>query len=564
MPRHPSGKNPVSSQNRASYPPDVQDDAFIPVQQPLYEDEDTQFFEQNAFSAPYPDPVYSEDEQGDPTPVYNPPPRRPAYPANASPRYRNDQRKPAGRRAPWTVIALLGTAVLMLLIYAATVLYQPYRAFTQMVREVTSTTFANGVYVDGVHVGGLTMNQARNLLHQQLTQSGKTLAIDVQVDQFAWRITENDVPFQRNTETVLAQAYAIGRQDSTQTLSGGTTPLEYRYQHRMQAAKNGAYFYTEVTYDKSHVRAFVENVSAYVNRSPVNAMVATFDFSTRAFTFTEDQPGALLDAQALYDRIVALLDNGSHTGMIAMTTQVLTPDVTRVELMNSFARITTFSTQTTQDANRNTNIDLACRAVSGTVLMPGDVFSFNQATGQRTAEKGYLPAAAIAGGTTVDEIAGGVCQVSGTLFNAAAMADMTIIERTPHTWPSNYVEKGQDATVNWPNLDFKFRNDSSGPIFILAHYANRVCTVEIYGVTLGAGVTIQLETEVTSTTPPPTEPAYTQNPLLAPGTANVLKKARTGYTVDTYRVYLHNGQVTRRELLCTSTYRMIQELIEYN
>ena len=69
MPRHPSGKNPVSSQNRASYPPDVQDDAFIPVQQQLYEDEDTQFFEQNAFSAPYPDPVYSEDEQGDPTPV---------------------------------------------------------------------------------------------------------------------------------------------------------------------------------------------------------------------------------------------------------------------------------------------------------------------------------------------------------------------------------------------------------------------------------------------------------------------------------------------------------------
>lgn len=565
MPRHTSHNPTAPHQNRASYPPDVQDESFIPVHQPLYDDEDQPFFEQNAFSAPYPDSVYGEEN------AYPNPPQ-PSYPERTSGSHRhnhqnnhqNNHQKSPKRRTPWTVIVLLSASILILLIYAATILYRPYQQFTHMVQEVTSNTFAQGIYVDGVPIGGLTMNQARNLLHQQMTQSSRALAIDVQVDQFAWRITETDVPFQRNTETVLAQAYAIGRQDSTQTLSGGTTPLEYRYQHRMQAAKTGAYFYTEVTYDKSHVRAFVENVSAYVNRSPVNAMVATFDFSTRAFTFTEDQAGALLDSQALYDQIISLLDSGDHTGSISMTTQTLTPDVTRVELMNSFARITTFSTETTQDANRNTNIDLACRAVSGTVLMPGDTFSFNQATGQRTAEKGYLPAAAIAGGTTVDEIAGGVCQVSGTLFNAAAMADMTIIERTPHTWPSNYVEKGQDATVNWPNLDFKFRNDSSGPIFILAHYANRVCTVEIYGVTLGAGVSIQLETEVTSTTPPPAEPAYTQNPALTPGTSNVLKKARTGYTVDTYRVYLHNGQVTRRELLCTSTYRMIQELIEYN
>ena len=82
--------------------------------------------------------------------------------------------------------------------------------------------------------------------------------------------------------------------------------------------------------------------------------------------------------------------------------------------------------------------------------------------------------------------------------------------------------------------------------------------------TLGAGVGIRLETEVTSTTQPPNEPQYTQNPELPAGTTQVLKKARTGYTVDTYRVFLLNGQEYKRELLCNSTYRMIQEVIEYN
>ena len=551
---------PDTPEKRASYPPDPQDEGFIPMQQVLYDEDEQLFFEQDRFSAPYPDAVYQEEPDNIPLP----PARQTAMqPPRA--RHRRANGMPNGRkRFPWAVAALLSGAVLLLLLYFISVLYSPLGTFENMAAQMDSNTFARGVVVDGVHIGGMTRKDAELALSAHNAQSGRTLSINVQVDQYAWHITESDIPFRRNIDEVLNQAFMIGRQDSPQTLTQGTTPLEYRYRHRMHAAQQGAYFYTEVTYDKNHVRAFVDNVTAYVNRDAVDAMVATFDFSTRAFTFTQDQMGARLDSEVLYERILACLDNSRYTDSIVMNTTPVTPNVTRVELMNSFSLITTFSTETTSDANRNTNIDLACRAISGTVLIPGDTFSFNGATGQRTAEKGYLPAAAIAGGTTVDEIAGGVCQVSGTLFNAAAMADMTLIERYPHTWPSNYVEKGCDATVNWPNLDFKFRNDSAGPLFIMAHYQNRVCTVELYGVTLGAGVTIQLETEVTSTTPPPSEPVYTQNPELPAGTSQVLKKARTGYTVDTYRVYLLNGQPYKRELLCTSTYKMIQEVIEFN
>ena len=144
------------------------------------------------------------------------------------------------------------------------------------------------------------------------------------------------------------------------------------------------------------------------------------------------------------------------------------------------------------------------------------------------------------------------------------MADLTILSRSPHTWPSNYVDKGRDATVNWPNLDFSFRNDKSTPIFIVAYYSQRQCTVEIYGASLGAGMNIQLSTKLISTTEPPAEPIYENNPLLPPGTVQEKKKARTGYVVETYKVYLQNGVETRRELLCTSNYQMIQQVIEYN
>ena len=520
------------------------------------------FYRQTASSAPYPDAAFDGDDGMEPAPPALNDGYQSVFFSNApAPRSAPPRRR---GRGPWTFIALVACAAFVLVLYLIFALRQPYAAFRTMAAETAKNTFAYGIYVDGVSIGGMTRAQAESALQNRLNANGGELSMDLQVDHYAWHITGREIPFTRNLSRVLDRAWVIGRQGTTQTLTGGMTPLYYRYQHRMGAAKNGAYFYTEVTYDKSDVHAFVSQVAAYVNRDAQDAQVATFDFETRTFTFTDDQQGAKLNEEQLYEQLVTLLDGGQFSASIRMETQPVMPSVTKVELMNSFARVSAYTTTTTADANRNNNIALACQAVSGTVVMPGETFSFNETTGQRTTEKGYLPAAAIAGGTTVDEVGGGVCQVSSTLFNAAAMADMTIVTRSPHTWPSNYVDKGRDATVNWPNLDFQFKNTSAAPVFIVATYAKRTCTVEIYGVSLGPGVTIELETVTTSVTDPPAEPAYTHNPNLGPGEQNVLKKARTGYTVETYRVYLRNGAEYRRELLCNSTYRMIQQLIEYN
>ena len=476
---------------------------------------------------------------------------------------------PAGRpkwqrhRAEWTVVALVCAALLGIMVAFTVSLYRAYKPFQQKKAIVEQNTIAQGVLVDGVHVGGMSRTDAAAALQKQETVSGG-LWLTVQADGETWVITPKELPLERNTQAVLETAYAVGRQGSRETIASTLTPFEYRYQHLYHTATSPVRLNTSVTYSAEKLWELVRIIENRVSRPAEDAQVATFDFASRSFTFTEDRPGAKLDADALYRQIADLLDRQQYTATLTVQSEPIMPKVTRAELMNTFVRISTYTTTTTTDANRNNNINLACQAVTGTAVMPGETFSFNQATGQRTLEKGYLMAAAIAGGTTVDEVGGGVCQVSSTLFNAAAMADLTILKRSPHTWPSNYVEKGRDATVNWPNLDFVFRNDKDTPIFIVAYYQQRQCTVEIYGASLGAGLSIELATQLTSRTDPPSEPIYENNPLLPPGAMQEKKKARTGYVVETYKVYLQNGAEIRREWLCTSNYPMIQQVIEYN
>ena len=505
--------------------------------------------------AAYPDMVYSAEE------------RQSALRGNGgrqSPWGKENEPRKVRNTAFWAFLALLCGVILCLMGYYVLSLYRHYKPFRQKVEVVSQNTIAQGVLVDGIHIGGMPRSQAEQALQSDAAMGTNALHLVINVDDRCWVITPTELPFARNIQSVLNTAYAVGRQGTAETIASSITPFEYRYQHLYHTVSTPVALHTQVTYDPHTVRELVGIIEASVNREAVDAQVATFDFETRSFSFTDGQMGAYLDGEALYQQVISALDRRDYTAVIDMVSEPVTPRVTKAELMNSFALVSSYTTQTTSNANRNTNIDLAARAVSGTVVMPGETFSFNKTTGQRTAAKGYLPAAAIQGGTTVDEIGGGVCQVSSTLFNAAAMADLTILTRSPHTWPSTYVEKGRDATVNWPNLDFAFRNDKSTPVFIVAWYQQRQITVELYGATLGAGESIDLETQVVSTVQPPAEAIYEYNAQLPYGTQQEKKKARTGYQVETYRVYLRNGEEVRREWLCTSNYQMIQQVIEYN
>lgn len=424
----------------------------------------------------------------------------------------------------------------------------------------------NGVYIDGIHVGGMTKEQAKAAVATMPGGAGSTFDIGVSVGEYKWSINSDSVPLYRNIDEVVTQAYAVGRGNSTGIRGTTTTPFRERLGAVQQTLSQPVAFYTQTTYDREVVRSMIDSIAQTVNRDPVNASVAAFNESTKQFTFNSDQSGVYINANMIYSEVTGWLDSGVYSGTVIVEPETVLAQVTKAELMNSFGLISSFTTKKTGNSNRTTNIALSAEAINGTTVLPGETFSFNRATGERTAEKGYKPAAAIAGGETFDEIGGGVCQTSSTLFNAVVRANLNIVSRKPHAWPSDYVPKGEDATVNWPNLDFKFSNDTQWPIFIVSwcDKSAKTVTVEIYGMSLGNGVSIDLYSEVVYTKEPPAETLYVYNPELAYGTEKQTIKPRTGYKVETYKVYYQNGQEISREKLHTSNYSMYQKTIEHN
>ncbi len=421
-----------------------------------------------------------------------------------------------------------------------------------------------GVFVDNVYVGGMTIAQAEEALGGDGSASTSSFCVTVAIGNMTWNFDNTNISTTRNLQTVLQQAYAIGRGNTTDIIGTNRTPFKERVDTVLGLLQNYVYLKSNATYDHDTVRAKVDEIAAYVIRDPVDAQIQAFDFNTRTFTFSEDQVGVSIDSDALYNQLIAKLDAGAMNETLTVEPVITTPAVTKAELMNRFTMVAAFTTDTTNSQTRNTNISLACQAINGKVLMPGETFSFNATTGQRTTEKGYQMAPAIAGGQLVEDVGGGVCQVSSTLFNAVARADLEIVYRSPHAWPSTYVTIGEDATVDWPNLDFKFKNNKTTPVFLIMYYKDRQCSAEVWGMSLGTGVSVDLDSTIVKTTEPPNTVLYVQDTSLPVGTSEETIKARTGYVVDTYKVWYENGVETKREKFYSSTYKPYQRTVEYN
>lgn len=140
-----------------------------------------------------------------------------------------------------------------------------------------------------------------------------------------------------------------------------------------------------------------------------------------------------------------------------------------------------YKTPHTPEPNRNVNLRLACEAINGSIVLPGDIFSYNKALGERTEERGYLPAASFVNGLTVDTVGGGICQVSSTLYYVCLLSDMDITVRAPHGFVSSYIPKGMDAAVSWGSQDYKFKNSLATPIKIEAWMEGGYVNVRIWG-----------------------------------------------------------------------------------
>ena len=186
---------------------------------------------------------------------------------------------------------------------------------------------------------------------------------------------------------------------------------------------------------------------------------------------------------------------------ITLTLAPMIPEVTESSLRGSMFldELASYdSPYNIWETDRNTNLDLACQAIDGVVLQPGEVFSFNDTLGERTAEKGYKGAGTYVGGQTVDSIGGGICQVASTLYYCTLMADLETVERACHMYCPDYVPRGMDATIYWDSLDFSFRNSSNHPVRIEASASDGYIHIRLMG-TDDKDYYVQMEFEIVRT-----------------------------------------------------------------
>lgn len=231
------------------------------------------------------------------------------------------------------------------------------------------------------------------------------------------------------------------------------------------------------------------------------------------------------------------LDNTPYGQSIKIPFVAIPPDVSTEEMQALLFRdkLSTYTATSSSNSDRDTNLALACNAINGIILKPGEVFSYNEALGERTPEKGYRPGASYSGGETVITYGGGICQVSSSLYYCAMHADLEIVLREEHGYVSSYVPMGMDATVSWGTLDFQFRNNMDYPIKIAATSNRGSVTVSIYG-TDERDYYVDIEYVVTGTDP--YETVYKDYPAdnkEGYKDGQELVSPYTGYTAVTYR-----------------------------
>lgn len=288
-----------------------------------------------------------------------------------------------------------------------------------------------------------------------------------------------------------------------------------------------------------------------------NGSISAFDAASGKFTFAEGENGKSVNEEKLKNDIVARTAAGEYDAVITAEVEETAPEITAAQARENFQKLGTYTTTTTANKDRNENVRLAAAALNGKIIQPGEEFSFNLTTGNRTTDKGYRPAGAYVNGVLVEEPGGGVCQVSSTLYNAVVFSGLKTTERHAHSYEPSYVTPGEDAMVSYDGHsgpDMKFVNNSKTAVGIKTSFSDRKLTISIYGnPILEEGVTLSMKSEKVKELDPPA-PTYEEDPTLQPGVEVEAKAATPGSRWVTNLITKKNGEVISDEFFHNSTY----------
>ena len=450
--------------------------------------------------------------------------------------------------------------------------------------NLTSTKIAKGVYIKGIDVSGLTKEDATKKISSYVSSSIPE-EIKLKHNDFETSLSTSQLAIYFNTEEAVNMAYNIGKtgnifhknteiletlfskvnidpgfsideeqlkkdlQDISSKLPDKVIESScYIDDNRLIITKGQAGKSIKVKDSANYITKEINNLNvqnnplelitedAYpnqidldavyneVHKDPVNAY-----YSQNPYVVHPSENG--MDFAISLDDAKNLLQEEKDEYVIPL--KVLYPSVT-TNMIGTEAfpdLLSEFSTKyAASNKNRTTNLILASKKINGTVLMPGETFSYNKVVGERTIAAGYKEAPIYVSGRVEDGIGGGICQITTTLYNAVLYANLDIVERSNHQFVPSYAGPSRDATVVYGAIDFKFKNNRDYPIKITCSVSGGIANFKIWGLKSDNDYEVQITSRTTG-------------------------KTATAIYSEAYKTLKKNGAVVSTTLLSKDTYK---------
>jgi vancomycin resistance protein YoaR len=441
-------------------------------------------------------------------------------------------------------------------------------------RLMESGRFIQGVSVEGVDISGQTIEEAavnETLLSiAQQMEAGFTYTFTAGGHEKT--LSANELGITSSLNKTLGDAMKFGQ------LGDGAAVRE----QKAQAQESGYDFKLGMYADEAVVLEKLTALKPTIDTLPQDATLEILDDmqGEERFKYIAEVTGVDIDVSAFAKVISENINSGNYS-VVEAPAIITNPSVDVATLKANTKLIGTFTSSFDgnglDNADRVTNIRLMSGIVNGTIIQPGETWSINDAAGPRdddTAKTvGWAYAPGIADGKYRMEVGGGVCQVSSTLYNACIRAELTIVERRQHSWPSSYIPKGMDATISTGGPDLKMSNPYDMPVYIetVLDEEEKELTVNVYGPPLTHGYKVEFtNTLVATDKAPDTEYHYNaatdpEGGAIGAGKSVEWVKSRDGQTWEVYKQYVNDaGDVVKSEFFSKDTYKAFQGVTYVN
>ena len=476
--------------------------------------------------------------------------------------------------------------------------------------NINNTKIMSGVSINGISVQKLTQEEAESKM-AEVVDENLNKDIIFKIEDFEYSIKLSQLEVEYNIQDAVHNAYEIGREGNIFSnnfrilktmIKGEDINLEFTYNEKLledivndMAAKvpdaviNSDYYIEDDkliitkgkagnSIDKENVKNIIIDIIKNNDKQEIQLDVIKVEpdeididkiynevytepqdayYTKDPFEIFSHVNGVDFDIEAAKEALKE--DKEEYEIPLIITEPEITTDEIGTEAFPDL--LSSFSTRyDASKTDRTTNLKLAMNKLDGVVVSPGETFSYNKTLGKRTAEAGYKEAGGYAGGRVVQTLAGGICQISSTLYDAVVYANLEIVERHNHMFLAGYVGAGKDATVVYGALDFKFKNTRNYPIMIKTSIGSGVAKIDIYGIKEDVEYDVEISTKILSYIP--YSVIYEEDSSLAAGKEKVVQSGMNGCKSITYKILKLNGQQVSSTVLSTDTYDPMNKIIK--